>query len=59
MGPQMYLGTTDRDKPAGGKQVGLRGYVFTKFPLPRSIRTMIPFQVLQDIDNARNSWLSM
>ncbi|KAF8138201.1 hypothetical protein EV363DRAFT_1292765 [Boletus edulis] len=39
----MYLGTTvtsdstkDRDKPAGGKQAGLRGYVFTKFPYCRA-----------------------
>ncbi|KAF8138164.1 hypothetical protein EV363DRAFT_1519110 [Boletus edulis] len=61
-----HLGTTvtsdstkDRDKPAGGKQVGLRAnevvhHLTTIDDMAQNIRTMVPFQVLQDIDNARN-----
>ncbi|KAG9317187.1 hypothetical protein JVU11DRAFT_1380 [Chiua virens] len=70
--------TKERDKPGGGKQVGLRAYVSptcydarllvnslylsnevghhltTIDDMAQNIRTMIPFQVLQDIDNSRN-----
>jgi len=51
--------TKERDKPAGGKQVGLRAnevvhHLTTIDDMAQNIRTMIPFQVLQDIDNARN-----
>ena len=69
--------TKERDKPGGGKQVGLRAYVAASLrrvsftnpvhvsnevvhhlttidDMAQNIRTMIPFQVLQDIDSARN-----
>ncbi|KAI9574938.1 transcription factor subunit Med10 of mediator complex-domain-containing protein [Boletus coccyginus] len=51
--------TKEREKPAGGKQVGLRAnevihHLTTIDDMAQNIRTMIPFQVLQDIDNARN-----
>ncbi|KAF7295186.1 Mediator of RNA polymerase II transcription subunit 10 [Mycena indigotica] len=51
--------TKDRDKPGGGKQVGLRvneviGHLSTIEEMAQGIRTMIPIQVLMDIDNARN-----
>ncbi|KAN0097747.1 Transcription factor subunit Med10 of Mediator complex domain containing protein [Tylopilus felleus] len=51
--------TKERDKPAGGKQVGLRAnevvqHLTTIDDMAQNIRTMIPFQVLQDIDNTRN-----
>ncbi|KAG8218362.1 transcription factor subunit Med10 of mediator complex-domain-containing protein [Butyriboletus roseoflavus] len=51
--------TKERDKPAGGKQVGVRAnevvyHLTTIDDMAQNIQTMIPFQVLQDIDNARN-----
>ncbi|KAJ7074406.1 hypothetical protein C8F01DRAFT_1242647 [Mycena amicta] len=51
--------TKDRDKPGGGKQVGLRvnqviGHLATIEDMAQGLRTMIPLQVLMDIDNARN-----
>ncbi|KAF9221881.1 hypothetical protein BS17DRAFT_709905 [Gyrodon lividus] len=51
--------TKERDKPAGGKQVGLRAnevvhHLATIDDIAQNTRTMIPFQVLQDIDNTRN-----
>jgi len=51
--------TKERDKPAGAKQVGLRAnevvhHLTTIDDMAQNIRTMIPFQVLQDIDNSRN-----
>ncbi|KAF8559024.1 hypothetical protein OG21DRAFT_1404065 [Imleria badia] len=51
--------TKERDKPEGGKQVGLRAnevvhHLTTIDDMAQNIRTMIPFQVLQDIDNTRN-----
>jgi len=51
--------TKEREKPGGGKQVGLRAneviqHLATIDDMAQNIRTMIPFQVLQDVDNARN-----
>ncbi|CAK5279513.1 unnamed protein product, partial [Mycena citricolor] len=51
--------TKDRDKPNGGKQVGMRvNDVVTHLnsidSISRDLRTMIPMQILADIDNARN-----
>ncbi|KAF9008865.1 transcription factor subunit Med10 of mediator complex-domain-containing protein [Cyathus striatus] len=51
--------TKERDKPGGGKQVGMRvndvvGHLATIDDMSRHIQTMIPMQVLNDIDNARN-----
>ncbi|KAF8845664.1 hypothetical protein BDN67DRAFT_993332 [Paxillus ammoniavirescens] len=51
--------TKERDKPGGGKQVGLRAnevvhHLATIDDIAQNTRTMIPFQVLQDIDNSRN-----
>ncbi|KAF9057764.1 transcription factor subunit Med10 of mediator complex-domain-containing protein [Panaeolus papilionaceus] len=51
--------TKERDKPGGGKQVGLRvnevvNHLGTLDDMAPHIRTMIPMQVLTDIDNARN-----
>lgn len=68
--------TKERDKPGGGKQVGLRVYVCFLFSsistanqypsnqvvqhlsnvdeMALDTRTMIPMQILTDIDNARN-----
>ncbi|KAF9246964.1 transcription factor subunit Med10 of mediator complex-domain-containing protein [Melanogaster broomeanus] len=51
--------TKERDKPGGGKQVGLRvnevvEHLATIDDMAQNTRTMIPFQVLQDIDNSRN-----
>ncbi|KAF7338559.1 Mediator of RNA polymerase II transcription subunit 10 [Mycena venus] len=51
--------TKERDKPGGGKQVGLRvneviTHLATIDDMAQGLRTMIPMQVLADIDNARN-----
>ncbi|OJA20912.1 hypothetical protein AZE42_00891 [Rhizopogon vesiculosus] len=51
--------TKDRDKPGGAKQVGPRAndvvhHLATIDDMAQNIPTMIPFQVLSDIDNARN-----
>ncbi|EKM80227.1 hypothetical protein AGABI1DRAFT_73213, partial [Agaricus bisporus var. burnettii JB137-S8] len=51
--------TKERDKPGGGKQVGLRvnnvvQHLATLDDMAQHISTMIPMQVLTDIDNARN-----
>ncbi|KAF8239448.1 hypothetical protein L208DRAFT_1237350 [Tricholoma matsutake] len=51
--------TKDRDKPGGAKQVGLRvneviGHLGTVDDMAQLISTMIPMQVLADIDNSRN-----
>ncbi|KAF7322754.1 Mediator of RNA polymerase II transcription subunit 10 [Mycena chlorophos] len=61
-----HLGTTvihdstkDRDKPGGGKQVGLRvneviEHLSKIEDMAQGVRTMIPMQVLMDIDDSRN-----
>ncbi|KAJ7070352.1 transcription factor subunit Med10 of mediator complex-domain-containing protein [Mycena belliarum] len=51
--------TKERDKPGGGKQVGLRvneviNHLGAIDDMARGLHTMIPMQVLADIDNARN-----
>lgn len=51
--------TKERDKPGGGKQVGLRvneviSHLGTIDDMAQHMPTMIPMQVLADIDNARN-----
>ncbi|KAF8075939.1 transcription factor subunit Med10 of mediator complex-domain-containing protein [Lyophyllum atratum] len=51
--------TKERDKPGGGKQVGLRvneviNHLGTIDDMAQHIPTMIPMQVLADIDNSRN-----
>ncbi|EGO01491.1 hypothetical protein SERLA73DRAFT_176797 [Serpula lacrymans var. lacrymans S7.3] len=51
--------TKERDKIGGAKQVGLRvneviSHLSTIDDMAQHINTMIPFQVLTDIDNARN-----
>ncbi|GAW10664.1 ribosomal protein S13 [Lentinula edodes] len=51
--------TKERDKPGGGKQVGLRvnqvvQHLSTVDNMALDTRTMIPMQILTDIDNARN-----
>ncbi|KAJ6618226.1 transcription factor subunit Med10 of mediator complex-domain-containing protein [Mycena sp. CBHHK59/15] len=51
--------TKERDKPGGGKQVGLRvNEVITHLAavddMAQGLRTMVPIQVLTDIDNTRN-----
>ncbi|KAF8974382.1 hypothetical protein BDZ97DRAFT_18245 [Flammula alnicola] len=51
--------TKERDKPGGGKQVGLRvnevvAHLGTIDDMAQHISTMIPMQVLADIDNSRN-----
>lgn len=51
--------TKERDKPGGGKQVGLRvneviNHLGTIDDMAQRIPTMIPMQVLADIDNSRN-----
>ncbi|KAJ7849090.1 transcription factor subunit Med10 of mediator complex-domain-containing protein [Mycena olivaceomarginata] len=51
--------TKERDKPGGGKQVGMRvneviSHLATIDTMAQGLRTMIPMQVLADIDNARN-----
>ncbi|KAJ3864094.1 transcription factor subunit Med10 of mediator complex-domain-containing protein [Lentinula novae-zelandiae] len=51
--------TKERDKPGGGKQVGLRvnqvvQHLNTVDNMALDTRTMIPMQILTDIDNARN-----
>jgi len=51
--------TKDRDKPGGAKQVGPRAndvvhHLAIIDEMAQHIPTMIPFQVLSDVDNARN-----
>jgi len=51
--------TKEKDKPGGGKQVGPRvndviNHLSTIDKMAQHSRTMIPMQVLADIDNARN-----
>ncbi|KAK7023822.1 mediator of RNA polymerase II transcription subunit 10 [Favolaschia claudopus] len=51
--------TKERDKPGGGKQVGLRvneviSHLATIDTMAQDLRTMIPMQILADIDSARN-----
>jgi mediator of RNA polymerase II transcription subunit 10 len=51
--------TKEKDKPGGGKQVGLRvneviGNLSTLDEMAQHMQTMIPIQVLADIDNSRN-----
>lgn len=51
--------TKERDKPGGGKQVGLRvneviNHLATIDDMTHGMSTMVPIQVLADIDNARN-----
>ncbi|RDB19580.1 Mediator of RNA polymerase II transcription subunit 10 [Hypsizygus marmoreus] len=51
--------TKERDKPGGGKPVGLRvneviNHLATIDDMAQHIPTMIPMQVLADIDNSRN-----
>ncbi|KAG6830187.1 hypothetical protein H0H92_001774 [Tricholoma furcatifolium] len=51
--------TKERDKPGGGKQVGLRvneviGHLATIDDMGQHIPTMIPMQILNEIDNSRN-----
>jgi len=51
--------TKEKDKPGGGKQVGLRvndvvNQLSTIDEMAQHTQTMVPIQVLTDIDNARN-----
>ncbi|KAF4619316.1 hypothetical protein D9613_005476 [Agrocybe pediades] len=51
--------TKERDKPGGGKPVGPRvnevvGHLATLDDMSQHINTMIPMQVLADIDNSKN-----
>jgi mediator of RNA polymerase II transcription subunit 10 len=51
--------TKEKDKPGGGKQVGLRvndvvGYLSTLDEMAQHLQTMVPIQILADIDNSRN-----
>ncbi|KAF8803719.1 hypothetical protein BYT27DRAFT_7195059 [Phlegmacium glaucopus] len=51
--------TKERDKPGGGKQVGLRvndviTHLATVDEMAQHVSLMIPMQVLADIDNSRN-----
>ncbi|PSR72894.1 hypothetical protein PHLCEN_2v11261 [Hermanssonia centrifuga] len=51
--------TKEKDKPGGGKQVGLRvndviSHLRTIDDMSQHVPTMIPIQVLAEIDNARN-----
>ncbi|KAH8106338.1 transcription factor subunit Med10 of mediator complex-domain-containing protein [Cristinia sonorae] len=51
--------TKEKDKPGGGKQVGLRvntviNHLANVDTLSQQIPTMIPMQILAEIDNARN-----
>ncbi|KAL9712774.1 hypothetical protein Ac2012v2_004011 [Leucoagaricus gongylophorus] len=51
--------TKERDKPGGGKQVGLRvnnvvQHLETIDSMVQSLEIMVPMQVLADIDDARN-----
>ncbi|KAG5732260.1 Mediator of RNA polymerase II transcription subunit 10 [Termitomyces sp. T112] len=54
--------TKERDKPGGGKQVGLRvnevvNHLSTIDDMAQHIKTMIPLQVLTEVDNSRNPML--
>ncbi|KAG6873991.1 hypothetical protein C0995_007947 [Termitomyces sp. Mi166 len=54
--------TKERDKPGGGKQVGLRvnevvNHLNTIDDMAQHIKTMIPLQVLTEVDNSRNPML--
>ncbi|KAF7790772.1 hypothetical protein EIP86_001729 [Pleurotus ostreatoroseus] len=51
--------TKEKDKPGGGKQVGARvndviNHLATIDDMAQHVHTMIPMQVLADIDNGRN-----
>ncbi|PPQ77286.1 hypothetical protein CVT25_010868 [Psilocybe cyanescens] len=51
--------TKERDKPGGVKQVGLRvndvvSHLSTLDDMSHHVSTMIPMQILADIDNSRN-----
>jgi len=51
--------TKEKDKPGGGKQVGLRindviGHLSLLDEMSQHTQTMVPIQVLTDIDNSRN-----
>jgi len=51
--------TKEKDKPGGGKQVGARvneviKHLATLDDMSQHVTTMVPIQVLADIDNARN-----
>ncbi|EIN04381.1 hypothetical protein PUNSTDRAFT_31296, partial [Punctularia strigosozonata HHB-11173 SS5] len=51
--------TKEKDKPGGGKQVGLRvnetiQHLATLDDMSQHVRTMVPMQVLADIDASRN-----
>ncbi|KAI0052650.1 hypothetical protein FA95DRAFT_1601693 [Auriscalpium vulgare] len=51
--------TKEKDKPGGGKQVGLRvneviGHLSTIDGMSQHVQTKIPMQILVDIDNGRN-----
>ncbi|KAI0938906.1 hypothetical protein AcW1_004096 [Taiwanofungus camphoratus] len=51
--------TKEKDKPGGGKQVGLRvndviNHLATLDDMSQHVDTMIPMQVLADVDNSRN-----
>ncbi|KAG6890773.1 hypothetical protein C0992_012746 [Termitomyces sp. T32_za158] len=54
--------TKERDKPGGGKQVGLRvnevvTHLSTIDDMGQNIKTMIPLQVLTEVDSSRNPML--
>ncbi|CAL1714082.1 unnamed protein product [Somion occarium] len=51
--------TKEKDRPGGGKQVGLRvndviNHLATLDDMSQHVPTMIPMQVLDEIDNSRN-----
>ncbi|KAL6304082.1 transcription factor subunit Med10 of mediator complex-domain-containing protein [Sparassis latifolia] len=51
--------TKEKDKPGGGKQVGHRvndviHHLATIDDMSQHVRTMVPMQVLADVDNSRN-----
>ncbi|KZP25488.1 hypothetical protein FIBSPDRAFT_694374, partial [Athelia psychrophila] len=51
--------TKEKDKPGGGKQVGLRvneviEHLSTIDEMAQNTQTMIPIQVLADVDSAKN-----
>ncbi|KAG6885488.1 hypothetical protein C0993_001095 [Termitomyces sp. T159_Od127] len=54
--------TKERDKPGGGKQVGLRvnevvTHLSTIDDMAQNTKTMIPLQILTEVDNSRNPML--
>ncbi|KAK7685734.1 hypothetical protein QCA50_011080 [Cerrena zonata] len=51
--------TKEKDRPGGGKQVGLRvndviNHLATLDGMSQDVTTMIPMQVLEEVDNSRN-----